>query len=383
MASIQEIIPYKKYKLYVELGYNSNGKRKRKTKTVEAKGIRHARKLLAEFEKEVLESQHLEESNPTLQSFSEQWKKNYAETNLQPSTLQNYYLALDSILQYFDNKRIKSIKPFHIIRFFAKEKEENKGSLESKYKVLKSLFKYAVVWRLIDGKDNPMKEIEKPKNINKQNKDFYTKDELKILFDIIEKIPLYQQLIIKLALFGGLRRGEILALADDVLDFSSNKILVKRSLQYSKAEGLKLKGTKTEGQRTIILPKKFMEELKIYLDERLYLKDEMDRLWKGFKDDTGKKVLLLFSNEYGIPFRPDSVTQFWGRLMNKNKDKIKRIRFHDLRHSSASLILSEGVNMKVVQKRLGHKNIKTTLNMYAHITDEDDKKASDIFNEFH
>lgn len=140
--------------------------------------------------------------------------------------------------------------------------------LESKYKVLKSLFKYAVVWRLIDGKDNPMKEIEKPKNINKQNKDFYTKDELKILFDIIEKIPLYQQLIIKLALFGGLRRGEILALADDVLDFSSNKILVKRSLQYSKAEGLKLKGTKTEGQRTIILPKKFMEELKIYLDER-------------------------------------------------------------------------------------------------------------------
>lgn len=64
--------------------------------------------------------------------------------------------------------------------------------LESKYKVLKSLFKYAVVWRLIDGKDNPMKEIEKPKNINKQNKDFYTKDELKILFDIIEKIPLYQ-----------------------------------------------------------------------------------------------------------------------------------------------------------------------------------------------
>ena len=242
---------------------------------------------------------------------------------------------------------------------------------------------YAVVWRLIDGKDNPMKEIEKPKNINKQNKDFYNKDELKILFDIIEKIPLYQQLMIKLALFGGLRRGEILALADDVLDFSSNKILVKRSLQYSKAEGLKLKGTKTEGQRTIILPKKFMEELKIYLDERLYLKDEMDRLWKGFKDDTGKKVLLLFSNEYGIPFRPDSVTQFWGRLMNKNKDKIKRIRFHDLRHSSASLILSEGVNMKVVQKRLGHKNIKTTLNMYAHITDEDDKKASDIFNEFH
>ena len=68
--------------------------------------------------------------------------------------------------------------------------------------------------------------------------------------------------------------------------------------------------------------------------------------------------------------------------MDRNQDKIKRIRFHDLRHSSASLILSEGVNMKIVQKRLGHKDIRTTLNMYSHITTADEQKASDVFNVF-
>jgi len=62
--------------------------------------------------------------------------------------------------------------------------------------------------------------------------------------------------------------------------------------------------------------------------------------------------------------------------MDHNQDKIKWNRFHDLRHSSASLILSEGVNMKIVQKRLGHKYIRTTLNMYSHITTEDEQKAS-------
>ncbi|GAA0444827.1 MAG: tyrosine-type recombinase/integrase [Bacillota bacterium] len=109
---------------------------------------------------------------------------------------------------------------------------------------------------------------------------------------------------------------------------------------------------------------------------------EMANLWKGFKDVNGQEVFLLFSDEYGIPHRPDTLTQFWNRFVNKHENELRRVRFHDLRHSSASLILSEGVNVKVVQKRLGHKNIQTTLNLYSHITEEDDKKASDIFDKF-
>ncbi|MFO1445587.1 tyrosine-type recombinase/integrase [Bacillus sp. Bva_UNVM-123] len=124
-----------------------------------------------------------------------------------------------------------------------------------------------------------------------------------------------------------------------------------------------------------------MDKLHAIYIKKLNVKMEMGENWKEVKDKEGKEVILLFSNDDGTPYRPDTVTQFWNRFMIRNEKKIKRIRFHDLRHSSASYILSEGVNMKIVQKRLGHKNIKTTLNTYSHVTEKDDEKASDVFDE--
>jgi len=107
----------------------------------------------------------------------------------------------------------------------------------------------------------------------------------------------------------------------------------------------------------------------------------MGTLWKGFKDIEGKEVMLFGASEYGIPYTPNSITLFWNRFIKRTG--LKKIRFQDLRHSSASLILSEGINMKVVQKRLGHKDIKTTMNVYSHVTEKDDEKASNVFDQFY
>ncbi|WP_440898068.1 site-specific integrase [Amphibacillus sp. Q70] len=194
-----------------------------------------------------------------------------------------------------------------------------------------------------------------------------------------------QQLMVLLALTGGLRRGEIAGIASDVCNFDNNSILIKRSLQYSKANGLRLKGTKTEDTRTVILSQKLMQRLQNLYTIKVAFRNSMGNLWEGFKDVNGKEVLLLFSNEYGKPYRPDSITQFWDRFTTRNKDELRKIRFHDLRHSSATYILSEGtkegLNMKTVQKRLGHKNIKTTLNLYSHVTDQDDEATGKLFDD--
>lgn len=379
MASFKEVSKGK-YRLYVELGYDAEGKRRRKTKTVEATGPRQARKLLQEFEMEVLDSQHLEDENPTFASFVDRWKSNYAEVELSASTLEKYNDVLKYIQPYFKGKRMKDITTFHIVQYFTKERKEKRGSLEKKYNLLQSIFKYAAKWRIIDDKTNPMVGVDRPK-IKKKKVDFYDKEEITILLELIKELLPYQQLIIQLAVTAGLRRGEILALADDVLDFPNNKIHIKRSLQFTKNKGLLLKETKTEDERTVTIPESLMKKLHSFYVRKLNLKMEMANTWKGFEDADEKNVMLLFSDEYGIPLRPDTVTQFWNRFMLRHKDKIKRIRFHDLRHSSASLILSEGVNMKVVQKRLGHKNIKTTMNIYSHVTEKDDEKASDVFEE--
>src|SRR5690625_4307369 len=383
MAHIQELEKNKKYKLIVEVGTDT---RKRRTRTVKASGIREARRLLREFQNEIDEMAHLDTSDPSFVAFSNLWMENYALEELQPNTSETYKQQLEYIKEYFKDYKLRDIKPFNITQFFNAEKRSGRASLPLKHKILTSIFKHSVLWQIIDEKNNPMTNVPVPDYTNRQEIDHYRFDEVPILMDLINKdLNERQQLIVKLALFGGLRRGEVAGIASDVLDFENNKITIKRSLQGSKREGLKLKETKSEDTRTITIPENLMKDLHEYYIKKLSLRMEMGNLWKGFKDINGKEVFMLFANEYGIPIRPDSITRFWRRFNERNKDKIRRIRFHDLRHSSATIILSESdenITMRVVQERLGHKDVKTTLRFYSHVTTEDDEHESSIFDQF-
>lgn len=385
MASVQELIKGKKYKLVVELGYLPSGKRDRRTRTVEASGKRVAREMLRDFEDEVKEKMNLNEEMFFV-TFTEKWLNNYAKPKLEKTTLENYQSALETIKDFFIDFRMKDIKPLSIIEYFNHEKEQKRASLEVKYKVLLSLFKHAVKWKIIKKEDNPMEEIEMPKPSKKQNIDFYRAHEIPVLLQAIQTLDVKNQIITKLALFGGLRRGEIAGLAADVCDFQNNSVEVKRSLQYSKSEGIRLKETKEEDTRIVVLPEALMKELHSYYIKRLNLRMEMGELWKGFKDISGNEVFLIFADEYGVPYRPDSISKFWKRFMKTYEGKIRRVRFHDLRHSSATIALSEGakkgITPRTIQKRLGHKDIKTTLKFYSHVTEEDDKKASEVFDKY-
>lgn len=369
-----------KYKLYVEAGYDAKGRRKRKTRTVTATGKRQAQRLLRDFEEEVSNLMHLDDSNPTFLEFVERWDRNFAQVKLDPATREVYEVMLKPIENYFERKKMRDIKTMHIVEFFVNEEKEERGGLAKKYEVLTSIFKYAVKWQVIDENANPMDQVDRPKQ-KKRSANFYDKQEIELLFSLAKELLPYQQLIIKLAVTCAMRRGEIIAIAKDTCDFENCKITVKRSVQHTRSEGLKLKETKTGEERVVTVPQKLMADLKRQYVKRLELRAEMGSLWKGFKDINGQEVFLLFGNEYGEPFNPLSVTQFFSRFLNRHKKEIKKVRFHDLRHSSASYILSQGVNMKIVQERLGHKNFKTTFNIYSHVTEEDDRKASDVFDE--
>ena len=378
---VSEMASYKdmrngKFKLYVELGYDAKGKRIRRTKTVAASGPRQAAKLLAAYEVEIFNSVHIDPAKLSFSEFVDRWRENYAAVKLSASTLEVYEGILKHILPYFESKYIKDISTFHVVQYFTNEQKKGNGSLEKKYNILMSIFKYAKEWKVIP--ENPMLEVDKPKSPKKKIQ-FYNKEEISILLKEIQSLEPRHQLMVKLALVGGLRRGEVLGIAYDQVDFIKNQIHIKRSLQYTKAEGLKLKGTKTEDERTVTFPETLMKELHRYYIRQLNARMEVGKLWKGFKDIQGEEIMLFVCDDFGVPYQPNAVTRFWGRFMDRTK--IKRIRFQDLRHSSASLILSEGVNMKVLQKRLGHKNIKTTLNIYSHITEKDDEKASDVFKD--
>lgn len=355
-----------KYKLFAEAGYDTKGKRIRKTKLVNASGPREAKKKLAEFEIEVYNKNYVDVKDMPFRAFIDVWREEYASKTLSASTQEVYNDILDqSIIPYFNLKRMKDVKTLHLVQYF----NETAGSIGKKYNILQSVFKRAVKWDVIGS--NPMSEVDRPKE-QKPKKDFYDKSELELLFGKLDNLLPYQQTIVKLASIGGLRRGEILALTDKCI--TGNEVLIYRSLQSTRKEGLKLKETKTGEERTITLPDNLIKELKSLHKQQLKRKMKLSNLWEGFNEE-----ILLFANEFGIPYQPHSVSTMWRRFVQR--EKLKKISFHDLRHSSASLLISEGINMKVVQMRLGHKDISTTLNIYSHVTKNDDKKASDIFND--
>src|SRR5690554_6123784 len=123
MSFATEVIKGKKYRLFAELGVLPNGKRERKTKIVEAGGIKEARKLAEEFEDYLLDKMKLDENIPFI-NFAKKWVKNYASTELEPPTYENYTNALKVIIEYFHNYRIGEIKSLTIVEFFNNEKEQ-------------------------------------------------------------------------------------------------------------------------------------------------------------------------------------------------------------------------------------------------------------------
>ena len=359
-----------KYRLFVDAGLNADGKRIRKTKVVEASGPREAKKKLAAFEVEVSGENYVDPKNISFSSFINMWRNEHAKNKLSLSTQETYNVLLNSsVLPYFGKRKLKDLKTLQLVKYFNDEKEAGRGSLDKKYNLLMSVFKKAVEWEVIGR--NPMEKVERPKK-KKNKKGFYDKDELQELFSKITALPLYQQLLIKLAAIGGLRRGEILALT--INEVNGNEVRIWRSLQHTKEGGLILKDTKGEDERTIILPDKLIEELKSLHEQQLERKNDTGNLWEGFN-----KEIMLFANELGVPYQPHSISTFWRRFVER--EGLKKISFHSLRHSSASLLISEGINMKVVQQRLGHKDIQTTLNIYSHVTKKDDEKASDVFKD--
>lgn len=376
------------YRLFAEAGRDMNGNRVRKTKVVYPSGPRELKRMLRDFEMEVEDSSDTLSKSMSFKGLVEYWKKNFAETSWASTTYSKNMYVLDEILEYYHPRNIQNIETAHLVEYFTKERAAGRKSLVKKYEIMKSIFKKATEWNFFEV--DPMIGVNKPKHRAKK-RPFYDEDEIRAALSILDDVQWHQSLIVRLAIFGALRREEILAIGTDVINTKTNSIHIKRALVYTNHKGLELKETKSGEDRTITLPKELLEEMNAYYKHILKIRMELgtantrpdpngkkgEVMKTTLTDHEGNEVQLLFTQVNGEVMRPDSVTQFWGRIVDRFE--LKKISFHDLRHSSASLLISQGINMKVVQERLGHSNIKTTLNIYGHITQKDDELASDVF----
>lgn len=384
MASFKKVANGK-YKLTVELGYVGK-KRKRKIKRVNAKNDTEARKQLVLFEAEVLSNQIIDHSKLTVKGFYHQWLEHFANDNYGPRTLRETKNVIENrLLPDYGDAKIKDIEKIHMVHFFSDLKKDGKrldgkkgtlssSSLKNIYKAINALFKVAEEWELIDS--NPCEKIKLP-TVKHKKSNVLSAAESRTLFNLLEDENVMWKLIVQVAAVTGMRQGEIAALEGKHLDFSNNAIVIDQSFVNVKGEGIKLKSTKTDRTRKVSVPDDLMKSLKKLRAIKYEQQMESKNLWKW------EGHLFLFSNEFGQPLRPDSISQWWLRFTEKKKykDKLKKIRFHDLRHTSATLLIDKGVHAKIIQERLGHSKISTTMDVYGHVLHDAEKSSANHFKE--
>jgi len=363
-------ILYERYGKYqVMLSWNQEGKRKQKSVTtgisVQGKNKRVAEKrrkeILAEWEKKIT-------SNFVDILFSDyllQWLE-IVKHSIAESTYHSYKKTIErQICPYFIERKIKlhDVKPYHIQDFYAQMMKTRKLSGHTIHhyhaNIHKSL-RHAVQTELI--RDNPASKVVLPKR-ERPRAEFYTVEELRVLLEKVKgsrlETPVY------LAIWFGMRRGEIVGLRWQDIDFKTNTVSVVGVMtdwgETARAENLKYKtGTKSfAGLRSFPLPPEVAE----YLQRRKAEQEENQAIMGSAYNTDWLDFVCV--DDVGDLIRPRYITHMFPKFLRKHGLRV--IRFHDLRDSNASLLLDKGVDMKLIQSWLGHAHYSTTADIYAHL----------------
>ena len=278
-------------------------------------------------------------------------------------TFASYSTTVKKIVApYFREKEVtlKNLTAKDIQEFYLRELERVSASSVIHYHANNhKALKYAVKIDLIDV--NPADKVERPKK-DRYVGSFYDADEVNALFEAAKGSKL--ELPILFGAFYGLRRSEAIGLKWDAIDFDQNTITIRHTVTSCDLDGKRIlvaaDTTKTKSSMRTLPLVPFMRE------RLLALKDEQEdnRRLCGrsyIKDYIG----YVCVNEIGDLIKPHYVTESFPKLLKANG--LRHIRYHDLRHSCASLLLANGVPMKQIQEWLGHSDFSTTANIYAHL----------------
>ena len=294
--------------------------------------------------------------------FMEQWLA-VVKTSISVATYSSYCVSVKKVIvPYFREKKItlKSLTAKDIQDFYLKQLERISASSVIRYHAnIHKALKYAVKLDLIPG--NPADKVERPKK-EKFTASFYDADEINRLFEISKGTKL--EIPILLGAFYGMRRSEAIGLKWDAVDFEHDTITIKHTVTEVDLEGKRVliaqDTTKTKSSRRTLPLVPFVKERLLRLQEE---QEENRRLCGNCYNREYDGYICV--NEIGDLIKPEYVSSTFAAFLEENG--MRKIRFHDLRHSCASLMLSSGVSMKQIQEWLGHSDFSTTANIYAHL----------------
>lgn len=418
MASIRE--RNGSYQITVSTGRDIFGKKLRETTTftpdpslTPKKRQKAVEEFARQFEAQVKNGMAMDGRKITLKEFTDYWLEEYAAQKLQPGTVEKYKAELeDKVLPVLGHLKLSELRPHILNAFFVSMTKDgirkdgkkggySKGSIAKTRNVLSSALRTATEWEIIDR--NPLDKVRPHSEETAEKLKFFTPEQTATFLDYIEKpytiktkghkrvddtgkeytvgnyesvkeIPEQIRVLFILAIYAGLRKGELLALEWSDIDFQADTISVTKAV--SVVEGQQItKAPKTKNShRVVSIPHFLTQRLQELRNARIKYRWELGDYWQGgewvFIQENGKQM------SYSTPYSAfqDTINRYnSGRPV---EDHLPTIPFHGLRHTSATLLIASRQDVRTVSSRLGHAQASTTMNIYAHALQETDRKAA-------
>ena len=365
------------YLLSVAVGYDSHGRQVVKTKTVQVSSRREAEKAYSLFAAEVMQGKVTCTGRTKLADFAQMWFDEHVKKNLAPKTQHSYRNHLNKrILPALGHLDISKIRPQHIMKFLNMLDEgkvrfdDREGRISSEslmycFRVLSSMMQDAVQWQVIS--DNPCARVKPPK-VEQRKQQSFDEESIARMIEALGREPLKYRAITFLALDTGLCLGELMALKWVDIDFDRSLLSVSKSNQALRGRGIYTKEPKNKSSiRQVAISASVLDLLGRYREWQTRQRVAAGEMWAD--ED------WLFTKHTGKPMYPTTPSHWFRAFLKRNG--LPPMRFHSLRHLSATLLIALNVPLKNVSSRLGHADIRTTANIYGAALQSVDHQAAD------
>lgn len=357
----------KKFRVTYELGKDADGKRRRESVTVETES--EAKRLLNEFDYNKNRNLLVETTGMLFVEAIRHWMDNYAKYNCEQTTIYGYHNILNKhVTPFFKSVELQRIQPGDIQKYYKylmDEKELSPNTVHKHHALIRKALDYALKQQLVYR--NVADAVSLPKRRRFEGR-AYTKEQLGWLLEKVKDTHL--AIPVNLAVHLGLRREEIVGLRWKYVDFD-NRIIHIEEVRTSAGSKVITKQPKTDKSRRSL---HMSDDLFYLLSDHRAKHEEMKKMLGSEYDKSG----YLYCHDNGKPYRVNSITEQFKNFLEKNE--LPRIRLHDLRHSFASVLHHEGVDLKLISETLGHSDIGTTNKIYTHVFDKTHKDTLNIMS---